>query len=419
MKKMGLIGNVLVDGWLNFGQFDLFNPLISPKRKLINRLIKLVLFFNVVKLIIILLAAWLGFPELKLYLIEIFLFDEEHQKLFDIAIFVILLGISRGYCYWVSLNEKTTTLKSFRFLLIPDSTKDRSRYGRNCQLDQQSTDKFLLIYRLACSFQRVLLSAYSIFAVLVIARCLYHSFFTVSLVYFLSGCLLLSATTLSSYLIMANIVASRFILAILSTVFLICRIMVINNQICNRFSRTELIPANGSKLRKQKANLLKILNLLDEFCQQFKEINLVLDSSISLYLVGLLIFLFVLPFFLLFIQNEPSIRLFLGFLAIVTYMFCFLFSICNDRLRRQVLRHFVYTAWSCPTNLLFGSFSDQGAGEQHTLHSAAFPVRNSQNFVQQLSLDEQHTSDHLFDLSDLLRNRLRLERLPGGRRLLD
>ena len=336
VEKMGLVGNVLVNGWLNFGQFDLFNPLLSPKRELINLLIKLLLFFNVVKQFIILLAAWLGFPDLKLYLIEIYLFEEEHQKLFDIAILIIQLGILLGYCYWVSLNEKTAILKSFRFLLIPDNTKDRYRFGRNCQLDQESTDKFLVVYRLASAFQRLFLSAYSIFAVAIIARCLYHSFYTVSLAYFLGACLLLSVTTLMAYLILVIFIVSRFILTILSTVFLIYRIRMINNHICSRFSRTELISVNGSKLKKQKASLVKILHLLSDFCQQFQAINWVLDSSISLYLVGLFIFMFVLPFFLLFIQNEPSIRLFFGLLAMVTYMFCFFFSICNDLLKRQV-----------------------------------------------------------------------------------
>ena len=219
--------------------------------------------------------------------------------------------------------------------------------------------------------------------------------------------LFLTATTIIAYLISASLVASRFILALLSFEFLVYRLQVINSHICKRFSRTELISVGGFRRRKQ-ADLLRIIHLLNDFCQQF-------DSSISFYLFGLYIFFFVLPFFLLFAGNEPSIRLLLAFVAMVTYMFCFLFSICNDRLRRRVLRHFLYTAQSgsCPTNRLFGFFSDQSPGEQHILHSATFPVSNSQNLVRQLSLDEQRTSKRNF--SNHVRNCLRLERLLGGR----
>lgn len=85
--KMALKSNALLASPLSFGQFDLFNPQRSPKsRTIVNRLIKTILFFNAFKLLLVVLAAWLGYGDLKLYLIEIYLFDMDDQKLLDIGI---------------------------------------------------------------------------------------------------------------------------------------------------------------------------------------------------------------------------------------------------------------------------------------------------------------------------------------------
>ena len=77
--------NYLLKGYLSFGNFEVFNCHIFSKRK-VNRLIKLLAFFKAFKLVVIVLAACLGYPQLKLYLIDLYLFDENKQKFVDVAI---------------------------------------------------------------------------------------------------------------------------------------------------------------------------------------------------------------------------------------------------------------------------------------------------------------------------------------------
>src|SRR5699024_2871775 len=110
-----------------------------------------------------------------------------------------------------------------------------------------------------------------------------------------------------------------------------------NSHLCNRFIEGGIISVGRPmKLRKQRASLRRVLHHLNDFCQQFQTINQVLDKSISTILVGIYVFLFITPYFLTFVENKPSVRLSFGMLCIITYAFCFSFSICNDRLRRQV-----------------------------------------------------------------------------------
>ena len=174
---------------------------------------------------------------------------------------------------------------------------------------------------------------YSIFFLAVILRCLYHSLYAIGLIYTLSIGLLLGVVTLIAYLLVTVYWISRFVLLLLSAEFHIYRLKAINARICNRFIKMKLV-GGPKKLRKQK--LLRAFHLLNDFCRQFQEINTVLDESLSMFLVGIFTFLFVLPFFLMFVENEQSVRLFFSFLATIAYMFCFSFSICNDRLKRQV-----------------------------------------------------------------------------------
>ena len=339
LAKMSLTGNPFVKNWLNFGQFELFNSQPSSKRKLVNRLILFLAFFSTAKFFMIILAAFFGFPDLKLWLIELYLFNEEYQKYLDVSILIIQLGFSLRYFNWIHLDEKAATLESFRFLLIPDDPKDRYQYGRRYQLDQRSTDKLYAVYRFACLFLRLVIVVYSIFALATITRCLYHSFYTVCSVYFFTFSLLLWVATVITWLLVIVFTISRFILVPLSTQFLIYRMQAIDSLICKRFTRTELLSIDSfKKLGKQQTGFLRVLRLLNDFCQQFQQINSVLDDSVSMFLLGVYICIFLLPFFLFFIENDLFIRVFLCFVVLAAYMLCFSFSICNDRLRREVGR---------------------------------------------------------------------------------
>ena len=331
---MAMIGNPLLASWLNFGQFATFNPRLTSRREALNRFIRLIVFLNAVKFVMIILAAWLGYPDLKLWLIELYMLDEEFQKYLDIGILMFQLGVHLGYSYWVGLDKKPGTLESFRFLQIPD-TQDRYQFGHRYQLDPESTDKFLAIYRLACVCLRMLVASYFIFIAAVDIRCLYHSYNVVSLTYFLSFSILLSALTYLAYMVLSIFVISRLFLMLLSAQFLIYRLKGIDARVC-RFTKIELSFGRPKKLRKQRADLLQTLHHLNDFCRQFHGINSAMDSSISMYLVGVYVFLFQFPFFCMFVENDLSIRIFLSTLAGIAYMFCLSFSICNDRLRRKV-----------------------------------------------------------------------------------
>ena len=336
LAKMGLSNNPLVGSWLNFGQFVDFNPQLSPKRKALNRLILLIVLFNLMKLMVISLAAWLGFPDLKLWLLDLYLFDENDQKFFDIAHSVMYFGLYIGYSYWVALDGNVVALNSFRFLLIPEDPKDRQRYAERYQLDSKSINKFFSLYRLASKLLRLMIVIYSTFELAVISRCLYHSFYALNLAYFLSLALFLWAFTFVAYVILIFFIISRLVLMLLSAQFFIHRAKGINALIYNRFIKTELPFASGPKKIRKKAGLLRILRLLSDFCRQFQQINSVLDSSVSVFLLGMFGFMFLLPFFLLFVKNDLAIQLFFGVMPIVLYILCFSFSIFNDRLKGQV-----------------------------------------------------------------------------------
>lgn len=380
--KMARIDNPLV-GFLNFGQFDLFNPRVSSKRQVINRLIKLIVFFNAFKIIVIVLAAWLGFLDLKLYLIELYLFDESNQKVFDLGYSVLHLGLCYGFAYWSSLNKKQSSLKSFRFLLILDA-KDPCQFGKRYQLDKQSTERFLVAYRHACLLMRLFVAAYSAFALATISRCLYHSFYHVSLIYFLSVSLLLGVITLIGYVLMILFLIPKLILMLISTEFLVLRVKGLDAQICNQFLRTKLTSISSPiKLRKQKKSTLKALHLLNDFCRQFYEINSVQDSTISVCFLGGFMIIFTIPYFLTFVENTLSIRLFLSAMIVISYLVFFSFFLYNDRLARQV--GLLYTKsidfennqsnheilMETNVQICFSSL-DQSVGEHHTLHPATF-----------------------------------------------
>lgn len=293
--RMAVNSNPILRSFMNFGQFDYFNPqsFLTRNRIFINRLIKILLFFNALKQVVIVCAAWFGHPELKLYLMEMFLFDESQQKNFDIGIAVIQIGFCFGFHHWTSLNEKISTLDSFSFLLIPN-TNDLYRFQQQCHLDKQSTDRFTRVYRIVGLFLKLVLGVYYLFFLGTIPLCLYHSFRAVSFTYFVSACLTLTVITLIFYLLLASYLPSKYAIAIISTEFLILRLRAIDSLIHKRFVQTNSV-SKPEKLKNQKADRLEALYLLNDFCEQFKEINRVLDSSLSFVLLGLFTTLFVIP----------------------------------------------------------------------------------------------------------------------------
>ena len=208
---MDLTVNPLLGSYLNFGQFEAFNPRLSSNRnkEAINRWAKIIIFFNALKLVIIVVSSWSGFPDMKLYLVEVYFFGDGYQKFLDIGIAVVFINLLSGFSYWISISEKANSLENFKFLLIPD-TNNRYRHGHRFRLDKRSTDKFLRTYRIGGQILWIVITTYSIFIFATILRHLYHSFYRVGLLYFYTFCLLLLLTTCLAYLFTILFLGSMF-----------------------------------------------------------------------------------------------------------------------------------------------------------------------------------------------------------------
>lgn len=285
------------------------------------------------KSLLIVFFAWFGFVEIKFYLIDLFLFDENHQKPIDIGLAIMHLGLYSGFSFYANLQKNIGLLESFGFLQIPHQ-KDPYRYAQRYHLDKQSTKQFLVAYRLACLFLKLFSPAYILFVMAATLRCFCHSFHLVSLTYFLGVNLLLTLITLVGYLMLALYIISKFFLVVFSSQFLILRIKSMNAML--GLIKTRLASDTRLRLRKERVNSLKVLRLLNDFCRQFKKISFVLDSSISLMMLGAFIVLYLIPFFMVFVEIPLAIRLLLFVLIPANYLFCFSFSFCNDRMPRQV-----------------------------------------------------------------------------------
>ena len=340
---MNLNNQVLANNFLNFGNFSLFNPQLSTrKRFLLNRLIKLVLLFNAIKIIVIFLSTWLaGQPNLRMFLIEAVLFDENYQRVFDVGISLVHVGFFHCFSFWINLNAKSKSLESFRFLFISHPKDLYQSYRQRYQLDRALTDQFLAVYRLFFRFLTPVIFAFSAFLFVVVGRCYYQSFYVVSLAHFLSSGLLLFAITISAYLLMVVFVVPRFVLVLLSTEFLILRAKAIERLLFDRFPKTKISSKwRLHKLSKQTESIAEVLALINNFFRQFKEINFVLDSSFSRILFGAGFILFAIPYFLVFAKNEIEMKLLLSATCFAVFSLCFSISIYNDRLRRQASHFF-------------------------------------------------------------------------------
>lgn len=291
---MDLNKNILLRSHLNCA---FFNPRLISKRKrsVLNWLIKFLAFFDAVKLGLIVLAEWsVGFDP-KVYLIEVFLFDEKYQKIIDVGILIVKIGFCVGFSFWTSLDRRVSSWESFSFLLITE-TKACNRYRQRYRLDKESTNRFIEIFGLLSSLLKNFVVFYFLFLIATISRCLYHSFQTVSLIYFLSFSLPLSMVTLANYLNSVIFTMSNHCLVALLTEFLILRVQAIDSLIINKFIKTNLTSISRPvKLKKRGANMSKVLFLLNDFCNQFKEIASVFDKSFSLCLLGAFYLLFIFP----------------------------------------------------------------------------------------------------------------------------
>lgn len=325
--------NYLIRSYLSFGHFDSPNDEQMSKRtrSFVDCLIKLTVLLNASKLCIMLWRS-----DLKLFLVELFLFDQHYQKLLDVGVAFIQIGYLCSFVYWSSLNKQPELRRCFDFLFISDLKELSKTYGKRYNLERKATETFLSKYRLFCSFLGPGIAGYAAFVFIGVLRCLYNSYPVVSPAYFYCVCLPLSAVTTITYLLMDWFIITKYILVFLSAEFSMLRVKAIEQMIRKRFAR-RLPSANGSmKFGKERPATFKILYALNDFARQFKQMNQILDSSLSKIILGDFIAFYALPYFIVFAENPLVIRLSICAMIFASYLLFCAISFYNDRLRKQV-----------------------------------------------------------------------------------
>lgn len=328
------LNSPLIKSYFSFGHFN-FRQDGQPKRSklLLNWAIKLVIFVNAAKLAII--ALNVKIPNLKFWLLEMYMFEERDQKVVDIGMTVIQFGLCACFSYWISLNGNVNVLSCFNFLFISDYKALCRYYRKHYHLDLALTEKFLARYRLFSRFLRPTLVIYGSFLVGLVSRCLFASYYTVGSTYFLRVSPFLFLCTITTYLIMDFYGIPKFLLVFLSGEFLLLRVRAIDRLVFSRFKRVGHFAANLTKFNKSRPKTFKVLFALNDFARQFKAINDILDSSLSRMLLGAYFAQFGLPYFIVFVENSHAVRLFVTLMAISTALLCYSISLMNDLLRRR------------------------------------------------------------------------------------
>lgn len=285
--------NYLLKSYLSFAHFDDFNNQSSMnrrKRLSINLTIQLILIVNTIKIAAVVANQWI--PNLKFYLLDLFLFDERHQKVLDIGLIIVQLGLYLSVSYWTRLNTKVRVLQCFDFLFVSNRDDVFKFYKRRYNLGRRSTNKFLSIYRLFYALLIPTLIVYGLFVVGLITRCLYFSYKTVSCTYFLAVVLLLYAITVTTYMVADVFVITKLFTVFLSTEFMLIRAKSIDKLVFYKFilkrkANQPVSIQNPVRLHKQEPGTFKVLRALYDFAEQFASMNSVLDASLSRIILGI------------------------------------------------------------------------------------------------------------------------------------
>lgn len=322
---------------LTLGHFDLkSNNLIVNKNKLLqNRLLTLISLICAIKMTIIVLNFWIS--NLKLYLMDIYIFNEIDQRTLDIGIAIFQIGFYFSYSDWTRMGKNGKLFKILRFFFISDYEELCEFYEVHYNLDEKSTVLFLKKSTFYRSFICPFLIVYNLFFIAIVSRCYYNSYDEVNLIYFLTIGLFLNVITIINYLNWAIFLSTMFVLLYLSVQFMKLRLIKIEKMIFNNFKNKSTKNLSNLEQIENKDQILKTLN---EFVYQFEDINHLFDSTLSKNVLGLYIGFFAFPYFLIFLDNPIQIKTFIGFLTFVTFLFCASISLQNDILKRQVFLNF-------------------------------------------------------------------------------
>lgn len=181
--KMYFLGyNYLLRSFLSFAHFDGLNgqPTMNKRKRLIiNLTIQFVLIVNALKIGLIVSNQRL--PNLKFYLLDLFVFEQRYQKVLDIGLAIVQTGLCLCVSNWFALNQKTEVLQCFDFLFVSNRKDALKFYTQRYNLNRRSAEKFLSIYRIFYSLLIPTLIVYGLFVIGLSSRCLYFSYKTVSL----------------------------------------------------------------------------------------------------------------------------------------------------------------------------------------------------------------------------------------------
>ena len=227
----------LLSSYLSFGHFENFHiklPLSTRCRQIINAFYKLIIFISAVKLFLIVACTW---KPLKLYLIEVAVFEERQQRLLDIGLDIVHIGHLISFSYWTRLNKNPRQLKCFDFLFVSNFEELCKLYKRQYQLDQKATDKFLSKYRLFTSFLRPIQISYACFLAGCVFRCTYQSYHALGLDYVLHFGIILTVITSMAYILVVYFSISKYVLVYVSSGFLMLRIQEIRQLVHKHFMK--------------------------------------------------------------------------------------------------------------------------------------------------------------------------------------
>ena len=322
--------------YLGLGYYDVKTSSLKilKNRLIVFRILEIIALFCAVKLFIIVLNVWSS--DLKLYLIDVYFFDGDEQRLLDVGI-AVQFGFFYSFIFWTNLSKNMNRLRSLNFLFIPN-LKDLCDYCKeNYGLNRRSTE---LLVEKSSSYRSLMfptIASFQVFLTFFIFRCAYLSYFKVNLIYFLSLVIILTLVTIINHMIIIVFLITGFGITYLVIEFLVIRLKTINKILSKKFKKKVNFTrptANSIKFKKQKNS--KVLRILNDFVIQFEEINFILDSAISKMLAGIYLGFIGFPYFIIFSENLILIKLGIGIFAATFTLLCFSISFYNDSMKRQV-----------------------------------------------------------------------------------
>ena len=316
--------------WLQVGYYDTRTLRIDKKLVLMNRISILSSLICMIKSLIILLD-FSADNRLRFYLIEIYLFEGKIQKIFDLGFFLGHGAIAYAFYYFgFILNKDLKLLKNLDFLFI-ENLDDLIAYYN---LNEELTKKFIKTSKFYILLVRSFIMLLGLFFYLPIIRCAYVAVFKLNI-----NCLctlIFFFLTLFSYYVLTSGALKAYFLVFVSIDFLMLRLDQIKKEVLKRFMKKS--HQKSPKNLKKKRDVLRTLQLLDNFVHQFVKIDKIFKNLIFSITICVCLAACCLPYFTIFSINLPIIyRAFTLIIYVASLIvLCLSLSFYNDLFQRKV-----------------------------------------------------------------------------------